>query len=283
MIYKKIAFALRGLDRTHKINLAIGVPILMSLLVIGACERITDEFDIGGMYGIDPLNTSESWFVWFIVIMCIMCFEWVLFSNNSVPLDVNDGTRLSSHAEKTYQYSLGCHPWRRYFARMVDIVVIGSLAGLVFIMFSMVFLSSFFAYIDNYNAEAKMIYFLILFSFIYIPFEALFLYTVGTTPGKFIFGISIKPENGAKIRFTNALERTLSVWAKGFAFGIPAICIITMLYSYSKLKKNGITSWDKDNNIIVTHRVWGFWRYLFSTVSVVFSFIILVIIRDMPK
>lgn len=281
--YKKSLYFLRGLDKIYKINLGIGVPALISLLVIGLGNTITDALNLGGGYGIDPLDIGESWFLWFLVIFFVMYFEWVLFSINTASQEEIDNIKKNISAAKEDLLSPHIHPWRRYFARMVDLVIIGNIASVIFAVLLNIFISQYSDLISNFSAEEKTIYYLLLLSFIYVPIEALFLSISGTTLGKFIFGISVLSKNRIKIGFANALERTLSVWIKGLALGIPGISFFTILYSYSKLKDNGITSWDKDNNTVVLHKVWGFWRYFFSTISVIFSLIILVAIRDMTR
>jgi len=281
-VFSKVKFILSGLEKSYKINLGIGVPILISLLVIGFGNIITDELNIGGSYGVDPLDIGESWFLWFVVIAFIMYFEWILFSSNSFSLEERNN-KISEHVViKIPSFSLGSHPWRRYFARTIDVVIFANLMFFVLILVY-IFFPSMLLCKNNLTNEEQTFYYLILLSFFYVPSEALLLYMTGSTPGKFIFGISVVSKDGNKIGFVTAIERTMSVWIKGFAFGIPGISLFTMLYSYDKLKNSGITNWDKSNNTKVLHRVWGIWRYIFSTISVILAFIILSLMRDMSQ
>jgi len=280
--FGKIKFILRGLDKSYKINLSVGVPILMSLLVIGFGNIITGELNIGGSYGVDPLDIGESWFLWFTVIAFIMYFEWILFSSNSISLEASNFKDSEAVVIKIPSFSLDSHPWRRYFARTIDVVIFANLLFFVLILVY-IFFPSILPSENNLTNEEQTFFYLMLLSFFYVPTEALLLSITGSTPGKFIFGISVVSKDGSKLGFVTALERTISAWIKGFAFGLPGISLFTMLYSYKKLKNTGITSWDKSHNTRVLHRVWGGWRYIFSTICVILAFIMLSLMRDMSK
>ena len=52
-------------------------------------------------------------------------------------------------------------------------------------------------------------------------FEPLLLHLWGTTPGKWVFGLSVRDEDGQKLTLRTALARTLGVFVHGMGGGIP--------------------------------------------------------------
>ena len=107
------------------------------------------------------------------------------------------------------------------------------------------------------------------------PFlEAYLISTWGTTPGKWLLRIKISDKNDRYISYYSALKRSYMVFLRGLGLGIPIVCFITQILSYSELKKNGITSWDNDLEIKISHGEISVFRGLF----VVFLVIVILLI-----
>lgn len=112
-------------------------------------------------------------------------------------------------------------PWRRFFARWLDLF----LYGVLWSAFGMLVLrfnppgGVFFGLLGRYLNYGTM-----------LVVEPLLLSTWGYTPGKWIFGLQVKDIRGGKPTWTDALARTWGVFAKGEGFGIP----IYNLYRYYK-------------------------------------------------
>lgn len=96
--------------------------------------------------------------------------------------------------------------------------------------------------------------------FVWIPIEALLLSQVGTTPGKWFLKTELKQGKRKKLDFTTALRRSFSVWFRGLGMGIVGLNFFCMLIAYNKLKIIQITSWDRDDHIVVTHSPVARWR-----------------------
>jgi hypothetical protein len=96
--------------------------------------------------------------------------------------------------------------------------------------------------------------------FVWIPIEALLLSSWGTTPGKFFLKTKLKAGKRGKLDYMNALRRSFSVWFRGLGMGIPVLNFFCMLIAFNKLKLLRITSWDRDDHIVVTHYPIGRWR-----------------------
>jgi hypothetical protein len=138
----------------------------------------------------------------------------------------------------------GPTPWRRFWARMIDI-----------------FLISFFSLSP----------FLLL---IWIPIEAAFLATWGYTPGKWFLGIRVTDQEGKKLNFDTAIHRAFLVWLKGLCLGIYIGWIVSCPIAYRKLKREGKTSWDKDLLVKVEQEEVPTGRKIFLAILLFFYFVL---------
>ena len=165
------------------------------------------------------------------------------------------------------------HPWRRLFARTVDICT----AGLVLFM---LLIFAFSATMPEQAAGfAKAIENLIIASvvlyLIWLPAEALFLSLFGTTPAKWLFGIRVAQPSGDLLSFSAALNRSFLVFVQGVGFGIPFVALFTQLFAYRRLTKTGTTLWDTSTTAVVIHKKWGMFRALACTAAVFFVLILM--------
>jgi hypothetical protein len=72
-----------------------------------------------------------------------------------------------------------------------------------------------------------------------------------------------------------AFQRSFSVWIRGLGMGIFGINILCLLNAYHRLKIFQITSWDKDDHIIVTHhpiKEWRFYAACFIAFAGIFTY-----------
>lgn len=115
--------------------------------------------------------------------------------------------------------------------------------------------------------------YLIPFEFVaWIPIEALLLSTWGTTPGKFLLKTKLRQGRKVKLDFFTALKRSYHVWFRGLGMGIPVVNVLCMLVASSKLRMLGMTSWDREDNITVSHHPVASWRMVFASIVIVCSF-----------
>ncbi len=149
-------------------------------------------------------------------------------------------------------------PWVRYLARIVDIWIFSVLVGFTAGIFAPLIL----------NVPEAVLTMGILFVWVFQ--ESILLANCGTTPGKWLFKIKVRDSRGRNLSFSDALNRSFSVLFKGMGAGIPVISLISLLSSKSKLKKDGITTWDEDGGHVVTHEKIGAAR------SIVIAVIILI-------
>lgn len=133
-------------------------------------------------------------------------------------------------------------PWARFFARFIDYTIGGIL---IEIWFAIVAPSILIFFDRAFN---------LLILFIWVFLEASLLSIWGTTPGKWLLNITLTDKVGNKPTFSNALDRSFSVWWRGYGMGLPLISLITLFFTYNTLNNRGITRWDSDGGFLVSHK-----------------------------
>jgi uncharacterized RDD family membrane protein YckC len=143
------------------------------------------------------------------------------------------------------------HPWRRFFARIFD----SWLFALVFFsILGVIFPELFQTTQSQATTHGQDYAYSILGLGAYAVFETICLNTFGVTFGKFLYRIHIEIKELNQIPFSIALKRSLAVWFRGLALGIPLLNIITFTVAYRTLLKEGQTSWDHDFGCLISHQ-----------------------------
>lgn len=164
-------------------------------------------------------------------------------------------------------------PWRRYFARVFDITFFG-IIGFFSIGFAGYSLAPDMA--DAFFSNLNPILDIILTALVGFTLSGLVMGFVGTTVGKAIFGIRVRNLEGQTIGPVNGLLRDLNAYVRGAALGIPLVSLIPLYMAWSKLKKNGTTSWDQ-GQYIVTYRK-NTWQQKILTIAGIFFYILMLIL-----
>ena len=134
-------------------------------------------------------------------------------------------------------------PWRRFFARNVDYF---------FAAFLVVFFIGYFRQLGLLSQKTSILLinpFIQCFIayFLWIFMESALLSWFGNTPGKMLFGLRVVSSQQPP----RYLNRAFSVWFRGIGLGLPFVWLITASLAHSRLKKTGLTSWDKDYGFTV--------------------------------
>ncbi len=151
--------------------------------------------------------------------------------------------------------SSGAWPWTRFFARGVDVLAFKAietvlLAGL---------LGSFLAPLRDMLHEpgGQSIVMLGLAVAITIfgwtVFNALFVSLLGTTPGKWLLGLSLRSGTGSRLAFSQAFAREWNMIFFGLGLGFPPATLILLILAYLRLMDKGDTAWDRRGGVIVQH------------------------------
>jgi hypothetical protein len=173
------------------------------------------------------------------------------------------------------------YPWRRFFARFVDTCTFGLLTGFALVVGLVLLLpekaGGLFSALDNPFIGGPIILAL------WIPIEAVLLSTVGNTPARWIFGISVRTPSGHKPSFGQALMRSFGVCVQGVGLGIPFIAFFTQFFAYRRLTRTGTTLWDSSAGCAVTHKTWGTGRTVVCVVVVLFVVVLLSVLNAGSK
>ncbi len=155
-------------------------------------------------------------------------------------------------------------PWNRFLSRMLDYSLFEIL---IYIIISLAFPSLSFSRYGKFIAIEFLLW---------VPIEALLLSTWGYTPGKFLLKTTLRKHFNKKLDFQDALRRSFSVWFRGIGLGIPIVNIFAMFFAFSRLKTQGITSWDRDEKITVTHHPVGVYRFVIALIVIILSSFIII-------
>ncbi len=159
-----------------------------------------------------------------------------------------------SHGVSGYQ-DLAPHPWRRYFARLLDTAVNGAIMWfLVGTLIVSIDQDSYKAFLD-YLGKPDSRYLNSMATFLLAIFpNALLIGFTGSSLGKLVFGIRVTELDGNALGFRKALRREFLVWVRGLGFAIPIVVLFTVLSAFSRLKNTKKTSWDEELQIRIGHR-----------------------------
>lgn len=169
-----------------------------------------------------------------------------------------------ANGEMEPKKNIAPHPWRRYFARMLDLfiyVVIWTFFQLLILRWNL----TAHPFLDTLVGSYISCGFMILF-------EPILLATLGTTPGKWILGLVVRDSYGKKLTYSAGLARVLELFVKGLGFNLPIYSIVRLVISYGNCKKGEIMWWDDG----ITYEIKG--NLTVRTIGFVASHIVLSLI-----
>ena len=222
------------------------------------------EMFIKGHLGPETLVWSDSLTNWTPASEIESFRDNFIHSPPSLP-GVSPPVTSSEQLDESHQKSVSqIRPWVRYAARYID-----NLLFAVIIVFI-------FEFAGPSIMEMNDVLFEMIIVFLWIFVEAPLLSSWGTTPGKWLLRITLRDSAGRKLTFSKALNRSFSVWGRGLGLGFPLATIVTLIISYKKLTRNGITSWDDRGKFVITHEKIGILRAVI-TILVLIGFIALIV------
>lgn len=140
------------------------------------------------------------------------------------------------------------HPWRRCLARSLDSL-----------LYSMTVAVVWFALLHHYPPSGGMgrLLLLLMPSVLMLVLEPLWLHLWGTTPGKWLMGISVHTWDGQRLTWSQGLDRTWFCMLWGTGLSVPIFSLYRLFRSYVQCQ-DGTISWDED--LQITCREPGRWR-----------------------
>lgn len=158
-------------------------------------------------------------------------------------------------------------PWVRYWARIIDIIFWAFPGGLLLGLFAPHFVT---------NPDPGQDYLVgIVVMFMWVFVEPLCLVVFGTTPGKSLLRIRLVYTGADKLSYGTALARSMKVWWRGLAAGVPLISLFTLITAYQRLQRNHRTSWDAEGGFVVQHGRIGAVRVIVTVVLIFLYFFVL--------
>ena len=139
------------------------------------------------------------------------------------------------------------HPWRRFFARAFDL----GLASIVLIFFRDVV----FHAPPATGGAVTYLYSLLGWGLLLLT-EPLWVHFLGTTPGKWVWGIRVETYSGQKLGFWDACCRTFGVFLAGYGMCIPIANLVCSIISYRKYVRGEELYWESDSVLRFRERGW---------------------------
>jgi uncharacterized RDD family membrane protein YckC len=147
-------------------------------------------------------------------------------------------------------------PWNRLGARLFDYAIWGLvLALLLSELRALGAVPDRLAWLIGHPLIAP-----ILITGSWVGVETLLIASVGTTPGKWLFGCYLQfsisdayARRDTRARLDRALRRSFRVWWEGVGCGFPLIAPILIAVAYEKAAQNQETDWDFAQDCLVTH------------------------------
>ena len=129
------------------------------------------------------------------------------------------------------------HPWRRYFARGIDLTLVGLMVS--FVQFVLLH--------RNYTTVSRwedIVCALIGWGLL-VLLEPLLLARFGTTVGKWCMGITVTRPDGGRLSYSEALNRTALVWFYGAGLGLPLVELVCSYLSYRRYTRGEELAWEE--------------------------------------
>lgn len=158
-------------------------------------------------------------------------------------------------------------PWPRYFARMLDVLLISMVAMFVgVIVFMIIDQAAAERFVTSLDGIGGTIVTNILSHAVALV-PIVLLLSFGQTPGKWLMGIRVRRRDGRRMTLPTALKRELRVWMRGLGFALPVVSLYTLAMSHGDLKNEGITPWDKSLDLDVQHAPVTVWWWIRATLG----------------
>lgn len=167
------------------------------------------------------------------------------------------------------------HPWRRYFARMLDLYIYGLLFSAFLGLICHVNLtsrSSLGTLFDAFVALAIMLF-----------LEPLLLHLFRTTLGKTIFGLRIEYPDDTRLTYGEGLTRTWGLLGKGMGYNIPIYNLVCQWKSYKLCSEQETQPWDESIAYTIKDTKW--YRavlFIVATAAFVWLFLVLLFSQLLP-
>ena len=133
-----------------------------------------------------------------------------------------------------------CHPWRRWFARILDYWLLSAFINfLIIVVFR----------IRPLPGELADAVIAVCTGALMVPIEAWMLSRWAATPGKLTMGIRVISVNGCNLTYREALERAWRVYQNGMCLCIPLLELFENLRCYLRLTGRSVHTFARKEDI----------------------------------
>lgn len=132
-------------------------------------------------------------------------------------------------------------PWRRYWARFLDITIFSAVIGVALGLIMPSLLAP-----DGplYTPVGEQLVGWIILPVVMMA-DAVVMGLFGTTPGKAIAGVRVSGIEGARPTVGQAMRRNFQLWWYGLGTGFPLITLFTLIASYRKAARGEPLRWEE--------------------------------------
>lgn len=163
-------------------------------------------------------------------------------------------------------------PCRRFGARMLDGVICRSILLICIALFTDANLTSGIQLLLSVGALVMI-----------LLLEPLFLHLWGATPGKWVLGLSVQEENGGRLSWWAAWQRTLGVFLYGEGLHIPLVSEYRNYRSYRDCSDGKVLPWEEESVLVLRdERLWRTWAWVGSYVLCVSLVVAAALAQLMP-
>jgi len=167
-------------------------------------------------------------------------------------------------------------PWRRYFARTLDISLY---TYFVMAFQALVFNVNMITRSTLENLLGTTLAFLIM-----MLVEPVMLSRLGTTPGKWLLGLRVTGIDGQHLSYLDALSRTVTIFWRGFGFNIPIYNAFRLWKSYKDCAAGELMDWECDSVIhLKDQKKWRTAGYIVVTITLIVLLIYTNDLAAMPR
>lgn len=166
-------------------------------------------------------------------------------------------------------------PWPRFFARQIDGLVCFFLLGAPLLL----------GVLPAMQQDEPALWFMalnVLVLLLTVVLEAVSLSLLGTTPGKWLLGLTVRDRAGKHLSIAGSLKREFLVLICGLGLFLPIISWITLLWSYRAVSRGEPAFWDRRLGYEVRHHRISRWLP-FVVGAAPFVFLIPAVFFLLPK
>lgn len=138
-------------------------------------------------------------------------------------------------------------PWRRYFARMLDLRLYRLVVTVLLTLLTTVNLT-------GPHGMVWQILWMAVSLLLMLLVEPVLLHVWGTTPGKWLLGLAITDGSGGRLPLRQARYRTWSVLCKGLGLELPVYSLVRLWKSCHACTGGEPLPWEEDSTLVLRDR-----------------------------